>query len=150
MKCKYDKNGCLDCKIASTRREIERLKKDLSFTRRDLERVLEENARLTDQLQEAQDSLIPAQCGMLALANTAAELRAENDRLKAIIARIPHDQFTADGVPCFGGETVWSDVGGTYEVDATVQAWNQGGSRCKPVTQCYSTPEAARAAKETM
>ncbi len=65
-------------------------------------------------------------------------LLADHSRLSEIVERLPK---TADGVPVAPGTTLWTVLGGNLE---QVQISHGGGL----YTECYSTPEAARAAME--
>jgi hypothetical protein len=73
---------------------------------------------------------------------------AELDHLQAIVVRIPAELFTADGVPCFGGEEVYiGEIGELARVNARGEVKDCSGDIwC--LSECYSTPEAAREANK--
>ena len=94
------------------------------------------------------------------IARQLAKANAENDRLQAIVDKLPK---TADGVPVAPGMTVyfcrdgsphivgafheWSSDPDEYEVGDAVPCWNEEkrySARC--LGDCYSTRKAAEAA----
>jgi hypothetical protein len=70
------------------------------------------------------------------------EIAAENARLREIVERLPR---TADGVPVLPGDTLYADLGEGCVEPVTML----GVRKCGVYTGCYSTREAAEAAKET-
>ena len=84
-----------------------------------------------------------------------ADLEAEIERLRAIVARLPH---TADGVPVLGGDKVYAGpqnvratIASPYRVcehggKATDAPWVYWGPpNVIDISDCYSTREAAEA-----
>ena len=73
---------------------------------------------------------------------------AEVERLRAVVDRLPH---TADGVPVLPGDTVCAVFGGDLVEEVTLQDWRHAlpGKSGGKYPGCYSTREAAEAARET-
>ena len=68
----------------------------------------------------------------------------ERDRLRAIVAALPR---TADGVPVVPGMEVWKEWRGRLERNVVMPPMVSIGSVYMDATVCYSTREAAEAAK---
>ena len=81
-------------------------------------------------------------------AKRIAELEAENSELKAIVERLHR---TADKVWIGAGRTVWHPEWGELKIDGLARLDNPDSEYHKhgmPISVCYSTREAAEAAKQ--
>lgn len=119
---------------------------------------------MSDTAQQARDAANSHEAGgntdtadlLDEMSDTIEALRAENERLRAIVDRLPK---TADGVPVGPGSVVWGcsphflpptgeHVREGAVVDKSDWAVCLDGGAIVALDRCYSTREAANAARE--